>query len=402
MNRTTDLSLRLTALTLGLDGLFRRERGGGGGKLDSEGLVPVHWSPVAPEPVEDWPRAREALLGVVESASTLTDPWARDWLAEQALALLTLSRWFAGETLSYEELVAGALRIDPAPPSARAIAVHREARDRALVAAGLPPGARGYAAYLERDGVARGDVARAMSELLDQARARSSDRLRGLAIPAEPIGVRVVDGTPFTAYCDYPGRTVWINTDVGHTRSGLKHLVGHEAYPGHYVHMGHREALVQAGAMLPDAAVVVTNTASSVLFEGLAEIGLDLLGLRDDAFDQVAWTHNRLQWICSIEVAHGLNTGRIDSVTAARFLREECDGDEAWIDGKLRFVTHRLRAPFVYTYWWGGTVAGRWWSRIAAGDREAAVAHLYSRMHSPATLEAHWPAARNGAQGDLA
>lgn len=205
------------------------------------------------------------------------------------------------------------------------------------------------------------------------------------------MGVTPVQGTPFTAYCDYPGRTVWINTDVPHTRSGLKHLVGHEAYPGHYVHMGHRDALVQQGQMLPDAALVVTNTASSVLFEGIAECGLDLLGWRNEPEDRIAWLHNRLQWLCSIEVAHALNTRQSTPAEAAEFLRRTCDADEAWIDGKIRFVTHRLRAPFVYTYWWGGTVVSNWWSTVPASRFDEAVAYLYDKMHSPSTLFAHWP-----------
>lgn len=391
MDWALNCSHNLTRLILGIDATYRGERGGAG-KLDAEGLVPVHWSAEPPEPVENWPDALERLNRVLDDASTLPDPWARDWLTEQTLAVRTLVRWFAGEDLSYERVVAGALRVDPSPPSAATLAALRSARDQALEGAGYGTGSAAFANYLERDGVPADGVVDAMRELVAEARARTAARLPSLRLPADAIGVTAVPGTPFTAYCDYPGRMVWINTDVAHTRSGLKQLVAHEAYPGHDAHMGHRDALAREGGILPDAALVVTNTASSVLFEGIAERGLDLLGWRTEPDDRIAWLHNRLQISCAVEAAHALNTGRSDPNEVRAFLRETCDADEAWIDGRLRFVTHRLRAPFVYSYWWGGTVVGDWWSRVPASRMDEAVAYLFDRMHSPTTLAAHWPA----------
>lgn len=392
MNPVHECSRALTRLVLGVDALYRRERGGGSGKLDAEGLVPVHWSPEPAEPLSSWGEALEGLGRIVDDASTLPDPWARDWLAEQALAVRVLVRWFAGEDVPYERLVAGALRVDPRAPTSEDFAALRAQRDRALAAAGYGTGSSGFAAYLERDGVPAGEVVGVMVELTAEARARTLARLPALRLPPDTIGVKAVPGTPFTAYCDYPGRTVWVNTDVPQTRSGLKQLVAHEAYPGHDAHIGHRDALVREGRMPPDAALVVTNSASSVLFEGIAERGLDLLSWREAPEDRIAWWHNRLQTLGAVEAAHALNTGCSSPAEVGRFLRETCDADEAWIEGRLRFVTHRLRAPFVYSYWWGGTVVGEWWSRVPAARLDEAVSHLYDRMHSPTTLAAHWPA----------
>jgi hypothetical protein len=370
---------------LGIDRFYRSSRSAGTDKLDQEGLVPVHWSPLEPHPVDGWADARKRLRNVLERAVVLPDPHDRDWLSEQTLSLSTLVRWVAGESLAYEEVVAGTLRIDPRPPSARALRRAREARDAAVAEAGYAD----YAAYVERDLVPAGEVGTVMADLIGQARARTEERLSGLRLAPDTIGVKAVAGTAFSAYCDYPGRAVWVNTDIPFTRAGLKHLVAHEAYPGHDAHMSHRDALVRSGAMLPDAALVITNTASSVLFEGIAERGLDLLEWRDQPTDRVAWAHDRLAWLASIEVAHGLNTARLTAQEARHFLRTYGDADEAWIDAKLRFVTHGLRAPFVYTYWWGGTVVGRWWRHVRAARRDQAVRHLYDRMHSPGTLIAH-------------
>ncbi len=380
-----DVSADLTRTVLGIDRFYRASRASGSDKLDQEGLVPVHWSALEPHTVEGWSEAKARLRDVLEGATTLPDPYQRDWLSEQTLSLTALVRWLAGEDLAYEQVVAGTLRIDPRPPSARTVERARSARDAALAAAGYDS----FPAYAEAERVPPAEVAGVMATMVAQARERTEQRLPGLRLAPDTIGVKSVAGTAFSAYCDYPGRAVWINTDVPFTRAALKHLVAHEAYPGHDAHMSHRDALVRSGTMLPDAALVITNTASSVLFEGIAECGLDLLEWRDDPLDQVAWTHDRLEWLASIEVAHGLNTGRLDAGEAQRLLRTWCDADPAWIDAKLRFVTHGLRAPFVYAYWWGGTVVGRWWRSVRAAGRDRAMRHLYDRMHSPTTLIAH-------------
>ena len=383
-----DVSRELTRVVLGLDAFYRAQHAASEEHLDQEGMIPVHWSALEPAEFEQWEDGKGALRDIVVLAACIRDPWARDWLTEYTLSVLTLVRWLSGEDVTYEEVLAGAVRVDPAPPSRVDIQRVRDARDRALAGAGYSS----FDAYREEDAVDASDLEEVIGELISEGERRTRARLPGLELPEEPIGVKIITGAAYTAYCDYPGKKMWINADVPHTRSGLKHLVGHEAYPGHYAHMGHRDARVARGQMLDDGALVATNTASSVLFEGIAERGLDLLGWRDTPDDQVAWWHNRLQWICSNEAAHALNTGRSSEAEVAAFLSEVCDGTDAWIDGKIRFVTHRLRAPFVYTYWWGGTVVGDWLRRVPAARLDEAVSYLYDKMHSPTTLAAHWPA----------
>ncbi len=387
MNDTREISRSITALVLGLDLFYRAEHdGASGSKLDTEGLVPVHWSLEQPKPINSWEDALRELQRCLGDATTLSDSWARNWLTEYVLSLQTQIRWLSGESLSYEQVVAGTLRVNPQPPGKRVLEALQHKLEQAFDNAGYS----GYADYLERNLVPAADVEAVMTVLLAEARQRTEQQLPMLQLPVEPIGVTAVTGVPFTAYCDYPGQTVWINTDVPHSKAGLKHLVGHEAYPGHYAHMGHRDALVQSQDMLPDAALVVTNTASSVLFEGIAERGLDFLDWRDDPEDTIAWLHNRLQQLCSLEVAHALHTGRMTPAEAAEFLRTTCGADDAWIEGRLQFVTHRLRAPFIYAYWWGGSVVGKWWSSTSPSRRDEALRYLYSKMHSPSTLYTHW------------
>lgn len=382
----SQLSVDLTRTILGADALYRSQAAQSGDHLDSEGLVPVHWSPLEPLQIESWPEALAGLTGIITRASRLPNSYQRDWLAEQALAVHNLLSWRSGANMSYEEIVAGTLRIDPTPPSAAAIEAARAARDRAVAAAGYDS----FAAYRATNLIPANEIEVHVKRLIGELRRRTEERLPWIRLPADTIGTKVVTGVAFSAYCDYPGRVVWLNADIPLTLAELKQIVAHEAYPGHDAHMGHRDAIVRSGEALADTALVITNTASSVLFEGIAERGLDLLGWRTEPDDAIAWLHGRLQWLASIEVAHGINTGRLTTAEAAEFLRTMTDGEDGWIEAKLRFVTHELRAPFVYGYLWGGHVVGRWLKRVPALRLEEAVRHLYDKMHSPTTLEAHW------------
>src|SRR5690606_2874333 len=96
------------------------------------------------------------------------------------------------------------------------------------------------------------------------------------------------------------GRRLGINIDIPHTRSGLKHLVGHEAYPGHFLHMGHRDALASEGAMFADATLLTTNTASSVMLEGIGEFALSLIDWRREPEDRIAFRQQSLKLACSV------------------------------------------------------------------------------------------------------
>lgn len=380
------ISTELTRAVLGADALYREQAARSSDHLDSEGLVPVHWSPLEPEPLDDWPSATRRLSEILTRASRLPNSYERNWLTEQTLAVRNLIGWLSGEELTYEQIVAGTLRIDPTPPSTAALKAARAARDAAVEAAGYSS----FADYRQRNLIPPDEIEPTVGRLIDELRRRTEQRLPWIRLPEDTIGTKVVTDVAFSAYCDYPGRAVWLNADVPLTLAELKQIVAHESYPGHDAHMGHRDALVRSGEALADTALVITNTASSVLFEGIAERGLDLLGWRSDPDDAIAWLHGRLQWLASIEVAHGVNTGRMSTEEAAELLRTLTNGEEGWIDAKLRFVTHRIRAPFVYGYWWGGHVVGRWLERVPALRLEQAVRHLYDRMHSPTTLEAHW------------
>ena len=100
-----------------------------------------------------------------------------------------------------------------------------------------------------------------------------ADWLGGKSV-ATPVAQRDV---PYLAYCDFPRRQGLLNVGFPYTAFSLKHLAVHEAFPGHLVHLKLRERRVAEGLMPLDAAQVVTSSASSALFEGIADNGLQFL-----------------------------------------------------------------------------------------------------------------------------
>lgn len=384
-----ELSTQYASVLLGADRAYRERPSAGDQRLESEGLVPVQWTGLEVDtvPLE---QARTTLLKIADQASRLEDPHMRDWLTEQALASRHLLGWVTGDSSDFEQVVAQCLRIPAAPPSATLIQDHQQQLDLALARAGLAPGPSGLEAYREQDQVPAPELQHQLQVLLDEARLRVVQFLPHLTLHDDPIQAQVIQDAPFSAYCDYPGRKVWINGDFRYTRSALKRLVTHEAYPGHDVHMAQREHLTTSGRMPIDGAIVLTNSASSVLFEGIAELGMELIRWRTSPFDEIERHYNRLQYLCSIDAAHALNTGRATPLEVSGLLRQLLGQSDAWIDARLRFFTHRLRAPFIYTYWWGNELTHRFWNTVPAVHQEAAVRHLYNRMHSPSTLFAHW------------
>jgi hypothetical protein len=108
------------------------------------------------------------------------------------------------------------------------------------------------------------------------------------ALPPRPLmRLELVRDVPYTVYCDYLANTMRVNADQTFAPERLKLLVLHEAYPGHNYYLWRREDEVHQGQQPADSLLVITNTPSSPLFEGIGDNGAafpDWLG-RTDCFD---------------------------------------------------------------------------------------------------------------------
>jgi hypothetical protein len=199
-----------------------------------------------------------------------------------------------------------------------------------------------------------------------------------------------VSGVPFSAYCDYLGRQLRVNVDMRYTRSALKHLACHEGYPGHLVHLAVREQRTQSGAMPIDGSLVVTNSASSAIFEGIGENGIYFLDWIEGTEDELAMTLNRLRSSARMNAALMIHHENKPLEQVKVYLQETCFATPAWVESRVAFLTHSLRAPFIFAYWCGDMGVEQVWQRVQPSQRQTFFQHLYYHMHTTTTLAKYW------------
>lgn len=376
----------LAEVTAGIDALYRAGLRGAG-FLNREGLIPVAVAPVAPRSFDSWPAVQDALADLVERIpAEAEDAQRRDWLVEMVLSLRSLARMFAGERLGFAERLRDQLRVDTTVVPEAVLDGYRATLRAALDELGYLSGDLGtdVAAWEDATTVPPEQVIAVLDALQDEAQARSARLTFDLGTDRlAPKGVR---DEPFNAYCDYPGRQLWLNLDYRYTRADLKHLATHEAFPGHLVHLARREALVADGRMPLEGAQVVTNSASSALFEGIADNGVALLDWVETPEDHAAIALQRLRSALRCNASWMIHAEGHSPRAAAEATAGPSFQDVKTTEGRLRLAAHDLRKTFLYAYWCGDVAVDLFLQRTRDWDRPTVVAELFDRMHTPTTL----------------
>ena len=368
----------LVALVLGVDRIYLSRLPEDATGLRGEGYVAINLSEVPPLAVTSYAEAGSAsqeLLARLDRIDLAPD--RRTYFTDYLQSIEAFLAWQSGDPPAYPELVSRLLGVQGTPPA-------------------LEPLLEGLGPLLEEAGhsgeladmlrafeasriVPQRDVGPLLERYLEEARAVVDARL--LPLPKDfSFAVEVVSGAPYNAYCDYVGRVVRINGDVPHTNEGLKHLACHEAYPGHSTHILRREQLVHAGEMTEDGLLVVTDTPTSPLFEGIGEVGLRLVGWDRTLEERIALAIMRLR--SALGAWAGSLTAKGRTADASELLLRY--GDSAWMRSRLRFLDMPLRRPFIFAYHFGDLAVEA--ARAKATDDRTFLAGLYDRMHSPASL----------------
>lgn len=393
---TVKLGKDVAELTAGIDQLYRSTPRSDG-FLDREGLIPVAVAKVEPRTLRDYGEAVEALEDLrARLPAEAESPLRRDYLDEMIDSLLALVATFDERDISFAERVRRQIRVDTQMvPDSVLDGYHATIREK-LDELGIGGGdlADDFARWEASTRIPAGAVLATMRDLTRQARARTSLRMYEMSDQwMEPVGVSAV---PFSAYCDYPERKVLMNLDFPYTRFSLKHLATHEVFPGHLVHLALRERYVAAGRMPLDGAQVVTSSASSALFEGIADNGIFFLDWIEGPEDELGIALQRLRSALRCNAAwmrhsQGMSLDEIVPIIASRGFQ-----DPVTARSRLAFLEHNLRAPFVYAYWCGEVAVHDVWKTVAPGRRKEFWAYLYGNMHTPRTLANHWPVAQSG------
>jgi hypothetical protein len=388
---TIDLGTELAQAMLGMDRLYR---GGetGDGILDREGLVA--FPPAQPEPASyaDWQAADAALAALESRLPEIDEPLRRDFVAEMLFSLRAAVAGFGGTRLSYAETVECCLRTPARGASPQDMQGYRVTIGDCLKELGFDKGRLGerVTQWETTNRVPPADVPDVLNELLREGAKRTAERV--LPLPTADLAMTAVGlhDQPFSAYCDSPHRQLKVNLDYVYTRAALKHLACHEAFPGHLLHITLREQRTQAGLMPADAPLVMVNSASSAIFEGIGENGIYFLDWVDGPEDRLAMALNRLRSAARCNAALMIHRDGAPLDYARAYLTETCYAGPAWVESRLAFLTHKLRAPFIFAYWCGDMAVDRVWQTVQPDQRPAFFRYLYHNMHTPTTLYAHW------------
>ncbi|MCR9138196.1 MAG: hypothetical protein NXI27_19515 [Alphaproteobacteria bacterium] len=384
------LGKELAELTAGLDMLYRNEVRSDG-FLDAEGLIPVAVAAVKPKPLRDYSAARDAVIALQDRASREAESdLRRDYIVEMCDSLLALITTFEKGDISYADRVARQIRVDTRIVDDAILDEYRAIIRERLEVIGRWTGDIGAdVSRWEADIIVPADsVLETLRRYCETARERVSAAMFDMANEwIEPGELR---GVPFSAYCDYPGRKLLMNLSHPYTPYALKHLACHEAFPGHLVHLALRERYVKEGSMPLDGAQVVTSSASSALFEGIADNGLFFVDWVETPEDELAVALQRLRAALRCNAAWMLHAEKRPPEAVARIIAEAGYQDVETTAAQLGFLRHGLRAPFVYSYWCGERAVHDVWKTVPRDRRCAFWHYLYSNMHTPRTLREHW------------
>ena len=380
----------LAELTAGIDQLYRNTPGSNG-FLDKEGLIPVAVAPVTPHALANYEEAVAALLALRERLSAEAEsPLRRDYLEEMIDSLLTLVATFREEEVSFADRVSRQIRVSTQLVGDDILDGYRTIIRDKLDELGYVGGALAddLARFEETVRVPVDQVLDTMRSLTIEARERVSATMYPMADQwMEPVGVSAV---PFSAYCDYPSRKVLMNLDFPYTRFALKHLATHEVFPGHLVHLALREQYVAQGTMPLDGAQVVTSSASSALFEGIADNGMFFLDWIEGPEDELGVALQRLRGALRCNAAWMMHAEGKSLDEIVPIIAQGGFQDPVTARSRLAFLGHKLRAPFVYAYWCGDMAVHEVWKTVPPERRAEFWAYLYGNMHTPTTLKTYW------------
>ncbi|MEH7332510.1 hypothetical protein V7161_07735 [Neobacillus drentensis] len=382
------LSQDYTQIVLGMDEFYRKRYSSSTeASLDKEGLVPINLTSEKPNQYDSWEEILSELNHLRSRYVFIQSEIRRNYMQQQIGSLITLANWCSGKEISFREKVRGLLYVNENPFS---IAERNELHQKldALLSK------RGLAGSLTEK-VWKWEHAQrvpflklesVLKDLLSEAKKRVVEKMFPEMEDVEVTPV-IVTGVPYSAYCDYVGGKMYINGDLSYTYEALKHLVSHESFPGHTTHMRIREIAVQSGCTPLDAALVITNTASSSVFEGIGDNGINFIDWVNTIDDEIYSVYQEIKSISGINAAHMIHAEQKSDNEVAAFLKEFAFGEEIWIQSRLRFFKHSLRAPFIYSYWRGNEAVKEVYRNVSENKKPLFYQFLYKNMLSADTVK---------------
>ena len=372
----------LATITMGIDQLDRRLNTYDD---DADGLVVINMGWHKASEFESYAEARAALAELSKKTFSLPEPDRRLYFLQACISLDSFCAFKMGLLPSLTDQVGLFLHSDPSPVSESYLA-KRCAELKALFdKMGYSGTLHEMTAKWEKENrVPAAQVKDTMLTLMAEARQMTANFL---PLPDALYTCETCSGGAFSARSDYDHLRVIVNTDPDYTYQALKHLVGHEAYPGHYMQFTLRRVYWEEGYGSADGLLSVCNHSSSSTFEGIADMGARLIGwnkdINDDVFAILSDMKSAMGTAASYQKAVlGWTKDQIrDYMHKWPML-----GGEGAIRSRLNFVGDPDRAALIWSYWRGDQAVSAVMDRVESKDLDRYMDYVYGRLHTPGSI----------------
>ena len=148
-----------------------------------------------------------------------------------------------------------------------------------------------------------------------------------------------------------------------------------------------RRELWKQGISAADGLLSVTNHASSSCFEGLADMGGHFLGWID-INDRISEIFSDIKSACGTLTSYQLlELGWAPEQVEAAMREWPLLGGEAAIKSRMQFIQDPTRSALIWSYWRGDQAFQNVMSRLDPADYPRFYEYIYSRVHTPASLQ---------------
>lgn len=388
VDRNAELGRRLTEITLGLDRLGSRTAREAGND-DYEDLVPIFigTSLVSPSDLPDWCSARAELDRLAADVDMLEPGARRTFLTEMIRSLRASATYLSGEPIGFVEKVRELVGV-PAEtvPDEEVDAIHSRL-DRLLAARGFSNGTLAERVTAWQTGRYLDPLA--IPAEFDRLMATAKERTDRMIWPTGDYTMRLnaVRDVPYAGRCSFADGTMDINLDVLVTRSGLKHLVCHEVFPGHSTQLLSTLAVAKRGESPLDALLCTTNAVTGAVQEGIGDQGIELIDWVEDEDDAAQIEVRRLQTATGTNAAWHLHCSGWTREQSIAYLEDVGFGQRSWATVRTGMALHPFRGIFLASYWFGNETVRA--LRLAATDetsRTRLLEALFRQVHSVTSL----------------
>lgn len=387
MTGLSDESLRfgeeLATVTLGIDALDRRLRNA---QDEMDGLVVINmgWKKVAQ--FEDYAQARAALAELAKKSFSLPEPDRRLYYLQACLSLDSFCAFSEGKLPKLTDQVGLFLHADCAPVSQAYLEERCATLQKLFDSLGYNGTLKENTAKWEAENRVPADqVQSTMDRLMLTARELTG---RFLPLPEAHYHCVTECGGPFSARSDYDHLRVIVNIEPAYTLQALKHLVCHEAYPGHYMQFTMRKVLWEQGLAAADGLLSVCNHSSSSTFEGIADMGGRFIGWEDTDDDRIFSVLSEIKSAMGTLSSYQMNVLHWDEdQIRASMAQWPLLGGPGAIKSRLAFVRDPSRAALIWSYWRGDQALRNVLDRVEAKDMPRFYDYIYGRLHTPASLQ---------------